>query len=184
MDQHQKIIALLHARDQQAIHELGRTFGGMCRSIACHALKAHEDVEEVVSDTFLAVWNTIPPEQPHSLCAYVSRIVRNLSLARYRNNTAQRRDERLHISLSELELCLPGHDGVDLDAMLLSDVINEFLASLSKTNRFIFIRRYYCMDETAQIAKQTGMTDQSVRSRLLRMRGQLRELLEKEGISV
>lgn len=186
MNQHKKIIALLHARDQQAIKELGRVFGPLCRTIAGHALSSPEDVEEVVSDTFLAVWNTIPPQQPLSLSAYVGRITRNLSLTRYRSNTADRRDQHLVVSLTELELCLPSADSAEaaLDSSIITQTINDFLATLSKTNRFIFIRRYYCMDATKDIAKQTGLSDQSVRSRLLRMRSQLRDSLEKEGISV
>lgn len=184
MNQQDKILRLLLARDQQAIEELHKSYDPLCRSIASHALNCSEDVEEILSDTYLAVWNTIPPQQPSSLSAYISRIARNLSLNRRRNLTAECRDARLNVSLSELELCIPGQEAIDLDAMVLSDAINAFLATLSKTNRYIFIRRYYFMDTTKQIAKQTGMTDQSIRSRLLRLRAQLRELLEKEGISV
>ena len=184
MNQHPNIIALLESRDQQAIEELRKHFSSLCRSIASHALSCSEDVEEVISDTFLAVWNTIPPEKPTSLSAYISRITRNLSLARRRDMTAERRDQRLTVSLTELELCLPGSEELQPDTIVLSQTINRFLSTLDKTNRYIFIRRYYFMDSTKEIAKSIGMTDQSIRSRLLRMRTQLREKLEKEGISV
>lgn len=186
MNDQKKILALLNARDQQAIPELGRAFGGLCRSIAGHALKNTQDIEEVVSDAYLAVWNSIPPEQPLSLKAYISRITRNLSLTRYRNNTAECRDERLQVSLEELELCLPDNRDPEqvLDSARITQAINAFLATQSKINRYIFIHRYYCMDATRDIAKQVGMTDQSVRSRLMRMRAQLREVLEKEEIPI
>jgi RNA polymerase sigma-70 factor (ECF subfamily) len=184
MNQHQKILSLLESRDQRAIEELHKSFLPLCRSIASHALSCSEDVEEIISDTFLAVWNSIPPEKPNSLSAYISRITRNLSLARRRDLTADRRDQRLSVSLTELELCLPGSDEVQPDTIVLSQTINRFLSTLSKTNRYIFIQRYYYMDTTKEIAKRIGTTDQSIRSRLLRMRTQLRTELEKEGISV
>lgn len=186
MKQQKRIIALLNARDQQAISELARAYGSLCRSIASHALKSDQDIEEVVSDSMLAVWNAIPPEQPQSLKAYISRITRNLSPTRYRNNTAECRDERMNISLEELELCLPDNRDPEqvLNASQITQTINAFLATQTKINRYIFIRRYYCMDATRDIAKQTGMSDQSIRSRLLRMRSQLREVLEKEEIPV
>ena len=98
--------------------------------------------------------------------------------------TAECRDQRLTVSLTELELCLPGSEELQPDTIVLSQTINRFLSILDKTNRYIFIRRYYFMDSTKEIAKTTGMTDQSIRSRLLRMRTQLRKELEKEGIPV
>ena len=186
LNKQKRIMTLLHTRDPQAIPELSRAFGGLCRSIAGHALRDPQDIEEILSDTYLAVWNSIPPEQPQSLKAYICSITRNLSLTRYRNNTAQCRDERLTVSLEELELCLPGpHDPEQaLESARITQAINSFLATQTKINRFIFIRRYYCMDATGDIAKLAGMTDQAVRSRLLRMRAQLREVLEKEEIPI
>lgn len=186
MSVYKEIISLLNARDQQAILELDRSFGSLCRSIASHVLRSKEDIDEVVSDTYLAVWNSIPPEQPLYLTAYISRITRNLSLVRYRQNTAARIDERVTQSLSELELSLPNISSPEamLDSTLINATINIFLGTLSKTNRIIFIRRYYCMEATKDIAKSIGITDQSIRSRLLRMRAQLRDHLEKEGINI
>ena len=184
MVKHKKIMDLLHARDQQAISELNASYGPVCRAIASRVLDCSQDVEEILSDAYLAVWNTIPPESPTSLAAYLCGIIRNLSISRLRENTAACRDQRLQTSLSELVLCLPSPDADPLDSILLSDTLNAFLTTLDKTNRYIFMRRYYFMDSTKEIAKSIGMTDQSIRSRLLRMRTQLREKLEKEGISV
>lgn len=158
----------------------------MCRSIAGHVLKDPQDIDEVVSDTYLAVWNTIPPEQPQSLSAYVSRICRNLSIDKYRNNCADRRNPDFLVSLEELAQCLPSGKTPEevLDSAIITDAINAFLATLTQTNRYIFIRRYYYMESSRQIAKNLTMSDNAVRGRLLRMREQLRAKLEKEGISI
>lgn len=181
-----KILELLNARSEQALQELNRSYSGLCRKIAENILSSAEDVEETVSDAFLAVWDSVPPEQPLSLSAYLGRVTRNLSLARLRSNTAAMRDDRLTVCLSELELCLPSPETPEsrLEGAVITDTINRYLTSLSKTNRIIFIRRYYCMDSTREISQMTGLTDQAIRSRLLRMRGELRERLEKEGIFV
>lgn len=180
------ILELLNARSEQAIEELRTHYGGLCRSIARRVLDSPEDIEEILNDTLLAVWNQIPPDQPLSLSGYISRITRNLSLTRFRDSTADVRNKEITVCLSELELCLSDASNLEtqLEGRQITAIINGYLATLSKQNRIIFVRRYYCMDSTRQISELTGMTDTAIRSRLLRMRAQLRQLLEMEGIII
>ena len=91
----QHIIALLFARDEQALAQLSSKYTALCRKIARGILGSEEDVQECVSDTFLAVWNRIPPENPQSLTAYISRIARNLACNRLDYNTAAIRDGKV-----------------------------------------------------------------------------------------
>lgn len=166
--------------------ELHRTYDSLCRHIASHILASPEDVEEVVNDTMLAVWDSIPPQSPASLPAYISKLTRNIAITRLRSNTATLRDQRMTASLEELELVLPDPRSLEsqLESKMITQTINGYLSTLSKTNRIIFLRRYYCGDTTKEVAKLTGLTDQAVRSRLLRMRAELRQQLEKEDIFV
>lgn len=182
----ERILELLHARSEQAIRELTEAYGGLCRGIAGRILASCEDVEEVVSDAILSVWGTIPPERPKSLAAYISRITHNHALSRLRYNRSECRDDRLLVCLEELESCIPtqGDPEAVLEGRLVTETVNAYLSNLSKTNRYIFIRRYYCMDPTKQIASRTGLTDRAVRARLIRMRSDLRECLKQEGITV
>ena len=186
MKKQKKILSLLNERSEQALQELTAAYGGLCRSIAGNVLSSAEDVEETVNDTMLAVWNRIPPEQPDNLTAYIGKITRNLSLARLRSDTAAMRDRRLTVCLSELECCLPSPQTPEsqLEATQITATINRYLATLTKTNRIIFVRRYYCMDSCKEVAAATGLTELAVRSRLLRMREALRKELEQEGITV
>ena len=101
------ILGLYFAREEQAIRETDRKFGNLCRRIAWNILGCREDVEECVNDTWLAVWNRIPPERPDCLGAYLGRIVRNLAVSRYRENHAQKRYGPMEVLLSELEECIP-----------------------------------------------------------------------------
>lgn len=184
MNQQETIIALLQERSEQAIRELERCYGGLCSAIAGKILSSREDVQEVVNDTLLAAWNNIPPECPRSLSAYLSRITRNLSLARLRNNRAARRNEQLTVCLEELEFCLGDSATPEqvLNQKLLTQAINAFLTTLTSTNRYLFVRRYYYLDEYGEIASNAGLSQQAVRTRLMRLRQQLRQYLQKEEI--
>ena len=74
MEEDSKIIDLFFIR-KQALIELSEKYGMACERIARNILKNHRDVEERVNDTYLAVWNTIPPQSSKSLRAYIFRII-------------------------------------------------------------------------------------------------------------
>ena len=61
-----RIIELYFNRDEQAIKETDTKYGKLCHSIAYNILNNHEDSEECVNDTYVSVWNTIPPTRPVS----------------------------------------------------------------------------------------------------------------------
>ena len=111
----QGIIRLYFNRDQEAIRQTDRKYGRQCRRTARNILAIPEDAEECVNDTYLAAWNTIPPERPRTLGAYLGRIIRNLSISRYRANHAQKRYAGLEAMLSELEECVPGRADVEAE---------------------------------------------------------------------
>ena len=142
-------------------------------------------MQECVSDTILAVWNRIPPENPQSLTAYISRIARNLAYNRLDYNTAAIRDSRMNVCLSELEGCLSG-SGNPADAMeagIIRDTVNQFLSTLSREDRILFVRRYFYFDSCRELGRLTGRSENAVAARLFRMRNALREILVKEGIT-
>lgn len=87
MQDDQTILALLFARAEQAIVALSAKYGGACGKLAGNILKNDLDAEECVNDAYLAVWNTVPPQRPAPLRAYVLRIVRNLAIAKYHANS-------------------------------------------------------------------------------------------------
>jgi len=180
-----KIIALFLERSEQAIDEADRKYGKLCRHIALGIVATEADAEECTSDAFLALWNTIPPQQPNSLRAYVTKLLRNIAYNRRDQQTAEIRDSRLTVSLQELEGVLPDDsDSMTLDSIVIRDTLNAFLRSLPKKDRFLFLRRYYYLDTCREIAPMVGMTESAVSTRLGRLRAKLRELLCKEGIYV
>ena len=177
-----KIIALLFARSEAAIDALAAKFGKRLYRTAMNILGIHEDAEEAVSDTYLAVWHTIPPKEPDPLAGFVYKTGRYTALRKLRDTAAQKRDNRGNIPLSELEDCLAGTDLLQtVTARELGRCINRFLAAQSTEHRAIFLRRYWFGDSVKAIAKAFSLTQNTVSVRLSRMRSGLRTYLIKEG---
>ena len=180
-----KIIELFYERSEQAIVELSKKYGATCHKIAFNILKNDSDAEECVNDAYLGVWNTIPPQNPKPLLAYICRIVRNISVNRYRKNTAKKRNSYYDVALDELENCLPMSEEDDpISASELSQLLDDFLDGLDKTNRIMFVRRYWFSDSVSDIASRLGMKDHTVVVRLSRTREKLRQYLLKKGVEI
>lgn len=176
------ILALLWERAETAIQALAERFGTLLHRISMNILGDESDAEETVNDTYLALWNAIPPEKPDPLTGYVCRVGRNTALKRLRENTAQKRDSRYDLSLEELSDCLAGQSLSDeIDARLLGRAIDRFLDTVSKESRVLFLRRYWFGDSIAELAKAFSMKESTVSVRLHRIRAQLRTYLIKEG---
>lgn len=180
----QKIIALYWNRSPSAITETERKYGKYCYSIAYHILSDHHYSEECVNDTYLQVWDVIPPQRPNRFCAFLGRITRNLALNRYAyENAAKRGGGAVAVSLDELEECLCAAYGENLaERLALQDVLNSFLSDLRQTDRNIFLQRYWYFLEIRQIAREMMMTEGQVKMRLHRLRQELKCRLEQEGL--
>ena len=177
-----KIIQLLFERAESAIAELRARFGKQLYRIAHNILENHSDAEESTNDTYLALWNAIPPASPDPLAPYVYRTGRNTALKRLHKETAQKRDRRYDVSLEELNDCLPGGDVEQMiDARELGRTMDRFLSTITKENRYIFVRRYWYGDSVGDIAKDMKMQENAVYVRLNRIRNGLKEYLVKEG---
>ena len=177
-----KIIQLLFSRAEHAIRELRARFDKQLLRIAYNILENKSDAEECTNDTYLALWNAIPPAEPDPLAPYVYRVGRNIALKKLYSSMAQKRNARYDLSLEELNECLPGDDLEQLmDARELGRAIDRFLAAGSKENRYIFLRRYWYGDSVKEIAKVLHIQENAVSVRLNRLRNNLKEYLKEEG---
>lgn len=181
-----QIIQLYWDRDTSAISETDQKYGRYCKKIAMNILQNSGDAEECVNDTYYKTWDTIPPQRPAVFPPFLGKIVRNLALDRYRYNNAQKRSGRMDVLLSELENCLPADGSVEdaLEGTVVTAVIDEFLGTLSRQKRMIFVRRYWYAQSIREIARAFDLSEGQVKSILFRLRGSLREALEKEGVQV
>lgn len=177
------ILVLLWQRSEAALSALQQQFGQRLYRTAYNILGNHADAEEAVNDTYLAVWNAIPPERPQPLDGYVYRTGRNIALKKLRFRSAQKRNEQYDLSLDELAHALPDYSMQEaLDIRMLGQAINNFLNTLSSKNRALFLRRYWFGDSIREIAKTFSLTENSAAVRLSRLREQLKNYLYKEGI--
>ena len=179
-----KILDLYWQRNELAIEASRQKYGGLCRSVAGRILPDERDAEECVSDVWLRLWNSIPPQRPDSLKAYIARIVRNLALDRFDYNHAEQRSSALTEAYEELEdilfICNQEGEGAEK----FREVLNEFLGGLKKEARVYFVRRYWYGESIREIAQACGAGESKVKSSLMRTRNSLRDVLEKEGVSL
>ena len=181
-----RIIALLFERSEQAIEELNRKYGPAVKKTAANILRDRLDVEECVNDTYLRVWNSIPPQNQNPLVSYVCKIARNLAVNRYHANSAEKRNKNYDLVLEEMEECIPSGVSVEteVEARALSGAIDRFLSTLKAEDRFLFVRRYWYADSVADLAAMTSCSPNRVSVRLFRIREKLQKALEKEGFLV
>jgi len=178
-----EIIALFFERSEQAIQVLADKYGRIFHKLAGNILGNRRDVEECMNDTYLGVWNSIPPRQPENLPAYVCRITRNLAVKRYENLSAKKRQSQYDVAYEELENCLytTNDPAVICEKKELIRLIEVFLDSLKQEDRVIFIRRYWFADSVLEIASRMRMTPNNVSVRLARTRKKLQVFLERSG---
>ena len=180
MEDHQ-IIELYFARDELAIEETAKRYGGVCMQVSMDILRDRMDAEECVSDTWLKTWHSIPPQRPTILKAFLCRITRNLSINRLRERKAKRRDRDMTLSLEELEgvLSIPEDKSEGL-----SELISEFLRSLDREDRLLFMGRYWHGQSVKELADRMGLSANAATVRLHRIREELRDFLTERGITV
>lgn len=182
----EEIVNLYWDRSPDAISETDLKYGGLCHKISGTILRDKRDVEECVSDSYWTVWNKIPPHRPAFFSAFLSKIVRVLSLKKYEYNTAEKRNTQFDISIDELSECFrTGKDVEEIcDANILAKTIDVFLELLSEEKRVVFVKRYFFAETLEEIAKETGHSTNNTSVILHRVRKQLKEYLEKEEIYI
>ena len=179
-----EIVALYWRRDERAITETDRKYGGLCRAIAMNLLGVREDAEECVNDTWLQAWNSMPEQRPERLRAWLGRVVRNLSISRWRAAHRQKRYAGIELLLSELDECVPSPDDTQRTVELneLSTLIDGWLRTLSEEDRALFLRRYWNGEQLAALAAERNAAPGSLAQRMHRLRAGLKTKLEQEGI--
>ena len=178
----EEIISLYFDRSEEAIAATQRKFDGYCRSILSRLLGSSRDVEEILSDTWLQTWLSIPPNRPENLKLYLAKIGRNLALNRLRERRAVRRGEGVDAVLEELSEVLGGSSTEEIvDARELQKAVNTFLRGLPRRDGDIFVRRCFYAESADEIATRYSMRPNTVTVSLHRTRKKLREYLIKEG---
>ena len=178
------IIEQYWARDPEAVCNTQKKYGAYLYTIAAHILNLREDAQESVNDTYLAAWETIPPQRPNLLQVYLGKLTRHISIDRLRHRTAQRRYAGEYaLSIEELSPYLSEGDTTSqtLDAKELALAVASYLDTLPVLHRQIFLRRYFYFDPIAEIASKAGLSLSNTKVILHRLRQNLKQHLQKEG---
>ena len=183
-----EIIGLLFGRSEEGLRALKTKYSKLYRGVLVGILGNNADSEECEDDLLIAVWNSIPPNSPEYLSAYVCRIARNIALNRYKRDNRKKRNAGENIVIDELEECIPNMDGdgyendAAIDSQIISRVIDSFLEGLDAETRVLFVRRYMYAESVTSLAERFGLSERYISVRLFRARKGLKKALEKEGI--
>ena len=181
-----QIIGLYFKRDEAAISETEAKYGAFCHGIALSILSINADADECVNDTYLQAWNSIPPQKPDRLGAWLGRVVRNIALNLWKKNHRKKRYAGMEQLLNELEDCIPSPVTVEreIEEQELTEAINTWLASLPQNDRILFVRRYWNGETIAMLAQESAMSPANMAKRMYRLRQNLKSKLEREGYSL
>ena len=185
--QDKEIVKLYLSRDESAVTETQNKYDRYLTKIAYNILQDLEDCKESVNDTYLAAWNSIPPQKPAVLSTYLGKLTRRISISLFRRKNADKRQGgEFALSFSEMEDVMEGNmePEKEMEAQILGELLNKFLRSLKPDERRTFIGRYYYMDSLKEVAAYCGMREGKAKTMLFRTRVKLKEYLREEGFMI
>lgn len=185
--QDEMIVELYLSRDESAIVRTQEKYDRYLSKIAYNVLADFEDSRESVNDTYLAAWESIPPNIPKILSTYLSKLTRRISIDLLRKkNRLKRGGSQYTESINEMYDISSGESTPDKEYEIneLTRAINEFLHTLSKDACDTFIGKYYYFDSISDISRYTGFSESKCKTLLFRTRKKLKEHLEKEGFEL
>ena len=179
-----QLVKLYWQRDESAIAATQEKYQAYLMKIARNILGNPEDSEESVNDTYLAAWNSIPPQKPSVLSAYLGKLTRRISISLFRRRTAEKRQgSEFALSMEEVEEIMTVHTNPEqeIEEKQLGELLNQFLRSLKPDERNTFIGRYYYMDPLKEVAAYCKMSEAKAKTVLYRTRQKLKDTLRREG---
>ena len=183
-----EIINLLLNRSEIGLKELKEKYSNLYGGIIRNMLEDKRDAQEVEDDLLMAVWNSIPPNNPNSLIAYVCSIAKRLTINKFKYNNRQKRSAEYEVLLSELGDCISDDNTVESveieDLQKIREELNRFIAKLDKFSRYLFVRRYIFNESILSLSKKFGVRENSISVKLYRIRKRLSKRLKKVGVKI
>lgn len=157
----EQIIELYWRREEKAIQETDKKYGQFLFRIAYNILHERLDCEECQNDTYLGVWNAIPPTRPTVFPAFITQIMRRIAINRYKEKASKKRiPSELTISMEDVNGTLHGDDSVAVKYEMaeVGKIINNYVRELSDRQRYIFIDRFYLAESVETIATDLSIS--------------------------
>lgn len=181
-----EIVDLYWQRDERAIGETDKKYRKYLLSVAHNFLCSQKDCEECVNDAYMSAWVRIPPARPDMLKAFLTTIIRRIAINKFNEMSRQKRiPSNITDSLDGLENYIPERTFLnEIDEEQLGKVINDYLSTLSKRQRYIFMSRYYVADSIDKIADELSVSRSTVNKEIAVIKDGLKIALEREGYKV
>ena len=179
------IVNLYWARSENAIAETAAKYGKYCRTISYNILANADDADECVNDTYLKAWNSMPDHRPSHLAPYLAKLTRWLSLNRLRDgNSLKRGGGEIFMVLDELAETLDSGNDTEKEMEIreLNRAVQEMLDRLGRTERDVFLGRYWFAASISEIAEKSGFTESKIKTMLYRTRKKLSAQLKEDGL--
>lgn len=166
------IVELIRSQQDEGLRLLQQQYSGLMHYIVGSILQNQNDIEECISDICIKVWYSIESYSPEKgkFSTWLTVISRNAAL-----NYLKRKQEE-HEELKEETA-----DTLSLEDDVLrrerAEELKHAISTLSLEEQHIFYRKYYYLQQTAQIAAELGMTERSVEGKLYRLRKKLQKKL-------
>ncbi len=139
-------------------------------------LLSDEDIEEIISDVFLAVWkNQKKLKRDMPLKPYLSVVTRNIVKNALKSN-------KNLFNLLELQEDIKANFDVNfiLELQEETKIISNELDKMKDDSK-IFIMFYYYGKKVKEISKELGYTQFNVNTKLHRIRKRIKKALEERG---
>jgi len=165
---HKRAMELLFARHSVRVHRF------VCRLTGDSLL-----AEEIVSDVFLAVWRGA---ENFAVKSRVSTWL--LAIARHKAIAVLRRRKELQLDDEDAAAIADGANGPETSVQEAnrSAIIQQCLKRLSPSHREIIDLVYYHEKSVAEAAQIVGIPEGTVKTRMLRARLRMAELLKDVGV--
>ncbi len=184
-DEH--IIELYWQRKETAIQETDKKYGQFLFRIAYNILHDRLDCEECQNDTYLGVWNAIPPAKPTVFPAFITQIMRRIAINRYKEKTSKKRvPSEFTISIEDVKDTLHSTDTIDAEyaAEEIGKIINDYVRELSHRQRYIFIDRFYLAEPVETIAEDLSISVPTVYREIDKIKQGLKLHLERNEVFI
>ena len=183
----EQIIELYWQRNENAIQETDKKYGQFLFKIAYNILHDRLDCEECQNDTYLGVWNAIPPTRPIAFPAFITQIMRNIAINRFKEKTSKKRiPSELTVSIEDVNNILHSGDTVaaEYEAEEVGRIINDYVRQLSDRQRYIFIDRFYLAEPVETIANDLSISVPTVYREIEKIKQGLKLHLERNDIFI
>ena len=183
----EQIVDLYWARDEKAIQFTNDKYGKLLYRIAYNILHDRLDCEECQNDTYHGIRNSIPPNRPEVFSIFISKIVRNIAGMRFRERTRKKKiPSEMTVCLDDLQDTLHSADSPETEylAQELGKHINDYLATITERQQYVFIGRFYMGDKLEVIAEELNVNISTVHREVEKIKQGLKSYLERKGVHV